>query len=196
MEHYRTDKPPPPINLALVDVHSLLREALATWLLQQGCFSLAWNGADVRALDKALDDGLEVGLVLLGLGKGEEADFAALRWFAEERPGQALAAYVHRHDDASVLRAYRTGARAVLLDGLDGQAVVGALLSAAAGGVFHSQVSQRLLQDNPCGLTERERMLEKRWKEMSPRERAVLELALKYPNHTAARLGKLLAITA
>ena len=194
MAKSKTDKPPP-VAVAIVDTHCFLREAIGTLLEQRGGYRVAWMGATYKELDAAMDDGLEVALVLVALGVGEEVGFTTLERLRDERPALPRAAYVHRHDEASIMRAYRCGAQALLHDTVDGQALLSMLGVVLAGGVVHSPVSQGLLLENPDGLTERDRIREKRRQEITPKLWGVLMALGKYPGHSATMLGRHLGIT-
>ena len=186
---------PPQVAVALLDTHTWMREAIGDWLEQRAGYRMVWKGGTHAELEKALDEGLKVTLVVVALAKGEEAGFAALEWVWKERPKLFRAAYVHRHDEALILQAYRHGAQAVLHDTVEADAVRCALNTAAVGGVFHSVESQQLFLSNPDGLTERERIREKRRQEITPKLWGVLMAVGKYPGHSATMLGKHLGIT-
>lgn len=183
---------PPQVAVALLDTHCLMREAIGNWLEQCAGYRVAWKGGTHAELEQALDEGLEVTLVVVALAKGEEAGFAALERVWKEQPRLFRAAYVHRHDEALILQAYRRGAQAVLHGTVEGAAVRCALNTAAVGGVFHSVESQDLLLKNPDGLTEKERIRVEMRKRINPRVWDVLVASIEHPGYNSARLGKLL----
>ena len=194
MAKSKTDKPPP-VAVAIVDTHCFLREAIGTLLEQRGGYRVAWMGATYKELDAAMDDGLEVALVLVALGVGEEVGFTTLERLRDERPALARAAYVHRHDEASILRAYRCGAQALLHDTVDGQALLSMLGVVLAGGVVHSPLTQGLLLENPDGLTQEERNREGLLKQLSARQLEVVEALVQFPDLTVEKLGRQMGIT-
>ncbi len=194
MAKSKTDKPPP-VAVAIIDTHCLLREAIAAWMEQQGGFRVAWMGATYKALDAAMDDGLKVSLVLVALGMGEDDGFASLARLQDERPGLFRAAYVHRHDEASLMRAYRCGAQALLHDTVEGRAVLSMLEVVLVGGVVHTPLTQGLLLENPDGLTQEERNRAGMLKQLTQRQLEVVEALVNFPDHTVEKLGRHLGIT-
>ena len=183
MSENGTDKPPH-VAVAIVDAHCLLREAIGTWLERWCGIRVVWTGATYEELEAALAAGLKVDLVLVGLGVGEDAGFDVLRSLAEERPRLKCAAYMHRHDEATMLLAYRIGALALLHGAVPGDAVCSALKTVMVGGVFHSPVSQGLLMKNPDGLTQVERNRERLRKQLTAKELEVLELLVRFPGYS------------
>lgn len=195
MAKSKTEKPPP-VAVAILDTHWLIREAIACWLKERGGYKVVWKGGSQAELEVALKAGLRVKLVLVAVAKGEEEGYLTVKWLREEWPGLFCAAFAHRHDELTVLRVYRKGAQVLLCEMLEGEAVLCALGTALAGGVFHTTVSHELFLANPDGLTMRERIQQKRRQELTPKLWRVLEAVWKHPGHSSPKLGKHLGITA
>lgn len=193
MAKSKLDKPPP-VAVALLDSHWLIREALGCWLKECVGYQVVWKGNTRAELEQALDAGLQVKLVVVAVAIGEDEGHLAVKWLREEWPALYCVAYAHRHDELTMLRVYRKGVQVFLHDTVEGDAVLCALNAALVGGVFHSAVSQQLLLENPDGLTEKERIRDKRRKDITAKEWEVLVVAMKYPGYNATRLGKLLGI--
>ena len=169
---------------------------MGCWLKECIGYRVVWKGGTRAELEIALEEGLQVQLVLVAVAMGEEEGPLAVKWLREEWPSLFCAAYAHRHDEVTMLRVYRNGAQVLLHDSVEGDAVLCALNTALVGGVFHSAVSQELFLKNPDGLTELERIREKRRQEIPPKLWEVLVTARKYPGYNATRLGKQLGINA
>ncbi len=195
MAKTKLDKPPP-VAVAILDTHWLIREAIACWLKDRGGYEVVWKGGSQAELGEALDAGLQVKLVLVAVAKDEDEGYLAVRWLRKEWPGLCCAAYAHRHDELTRLRVYRKGAQALLCEMVEQDAVLCALGTALAGGVFHTSLSQELMLANPDGLTMSERIREKRRQELTPKLWQVLMAVRKYPGHSTPKLGKHLGITA
>lgn len=189
MAKNKTDKPPP-VVIAVVDRHAFFRTAFAFWLEQDGVFRVAWSGATHSELEAALEEGLEVDLLLVALCRDEEEGFTTLAHFREERPTLKLAAYVHRHDDALIMRAYRSGARALLHASVEGRALLSTLQAVMEDRVVHCTTSQQLLLDNPDGLTQEERNRERLMNKVSPKQLEVLEAMVRNADLTEPRIAK------
>ncbi len=194
MAKNKTDKPPP-VAVAIVDTHRLLREAIAALLEQRDQYRVTWMGERYKQLDKALDEGLEVCLVLVALSIGEDDGFTTLEHLRDDRPELFRVAYVHRHDEASVLRAYRCGSQALLHDTVEGKAVLSMLQAVVAGVVVHTPMSQGLLLENPDGLTQAERNRERMKAQMTRKEMEVLQAIWHFPDHTVDKLAKQLGLS-
>ena len=178
-----------------MDTHWLIREAIALWLKECAGYRVAWKGGTRAELEKALDDGLKVDLVVVAVAIGEEEGHQAVKWLREEWPALFCAAYAHRHDEVTVLQVYRNGAQVLLHGSEESDAVLCALQTALVGSVFHSKLSQQLLLENPDGLSQADRNREKLRKQMTPKEWEVLEAAVKYADHTGDKLAERLGMS-
>jgi DNA-binding NarL/FixJ family response regulator len=183
-------------TLALLDAHHVLREALGHWLVANGPYCVAWSGVGVEELMAALDAGLCPALVLVALRPPEENGFQALERLKAGRPQLPCAAYAYRRDDATVLRAYRNGAQALLHEELEPGVALQALPTVMQGAVVHTPDTQRVLLENPDGLTPEERRRKRLLKEITARELEVLEAVVKEPDQTSTTLGERFRISA
>ena len=189
MAKSRLDKPPP-VAVALLDTHWLIREALALWLKECAGYRVAWKGGTRAELEKALDDGLKVDLVVVAVAIHEDEGHLAVKWLKEEWPALFCAAYAHRHDEVTMLRVYRKGAQVFFHDTVKGDAVLCGLNTALVGAVFHSAVSQQLFLENPDGLTQADRNRENLRKKVSPKQLEVLEGTVRYAGYSETRMAK------
>lgn len=189
MAKSKPDKPPP-VAVALLDTHWLIREAIGCWLKECADYHVAWKGGTRAELGKALDDGLNVNLVVVAVAIGEDEGHLAVKWLREEWPALFCAAYAHRYDEVTMLRVYRKGVQVFFHDSVEGDAVLCALNMALTGGVVHSVVSQRLLLENPDGLTQAERNRENLRKKVSPKQLEVLEGAVRFAGLSETRMAK------
>ncbi|MBX2983377.1 MAG: response regulator transcription factor [Flavobacteriales bacterium] len=194
MAKSKLDKPPP-VAVALLDSHWLIREAIGCWLKECVGYQVVWKGNTRAELEQALDAGLQVKLVVVAVAIGEDEGHLAVKWLREEWPALYCVAYAHRHDELTMLRVYRKGVQVFLHDTVEGDAVLCALNAALVGGVFHSAVSQQLLLENPDGLTEKERERERLKARMTRKELEVLQAMGKFPDHTVGRLARQLGIS-
>ncbi len=195
MAKSKLDKPPP-VAVALLDTHWLIRESLACWLKEIAGYHVAWKGGTRAALEKALDDGLKVMLVVVAVAAGEEEGHQAVKWLREEWPALHCAAYAHRHDELTVLQVYRNGAQVLFLDTVEGDAVLCALSTALTGSVVHSKLSHQLLVDNPDGLTQADRNRENLLKKVSRKQLEILEATVRFAGLSEARMAKQMRMNA
>jgi len=180
--------------MALLDPHCLLREAVASWLERYGPYHMAWMGGAVEELLAAVDAGRPPWLVLVALRADDDAGFGALERLRTERPALRCVAYAHQHTEAMVLRAYRTGAAALLHCTMGREALLSALVTAGHGGVHHTPDTQQVLLDNPDGLTTLKRNRQRLLAQLTDREAEVLELVVRNPHLTNAKLGCLVNV--
>lgn len=183
-------------TLALLDEHHVLREALGHWLVSHGPYEVAWSGTRVDELMAAMDKGLRPDMVVLALRPPDEAGFKALERMKDERPDLHCTAYTHRKDEATLIRAFRSGVQVLVYDGMEPNTVLHALATAMEGAVVHTPDTQRLLLENPDGLTPEERRRQRLLREISERELEVLEALVKDPDHTSTTLAQRWRISA
>ncbi len=176
--------------MALLDPHPLLREALGSWLEANGPYRVGWSGAEADALFAALEQGPRPALVLTGLRPPAGEALPVLERLGALPDGPYAVALAYQHDEATVLRAYRAGARAVFCCHFHTRAVLDALSAVLQGVVVHSPESQRLLVENPDGLTPAERQRQRLLRAITERELEVLEALVKEPDHTSTTLGE------
>lgn len=181
---------PPPHPIALLEPHPLMRAALGSWLEAHGPYRVVWSGGEAEALFAALEQGVAPALVLVGLRPQVEDDLQVLERLGALPQGPHAVALAHHHDEATILRAYRAGARALFCCHFHTQAVLEALAAVLQGVVVHSPESQRLLVENPDGLTPAERQRQRLLRQITGRQLEVLEGLVKHPDHTSATLGQ------
>ncbi|MBL7981921.1 MAG: response regulator transcription factor [Flavobacteriales bacterium] len=181
-------------TLALLDEHHVLREALGYWLVNNGPYAVNWSGTRVEELMAAMDKGLRPDMVVLALRPPDEAGFKALERIKDERPALRCTAYTHRKDEATTIRAFRSGVQALVYDGMEPNTVLHALATAMEGAVVHTPDTQRLLLENPDGLTPEERRQQRLLAQLSARELEVLKALVAFPHLTNEALGRKLKI--
>lgn len=181
-------------TLALLDEHHVLREALGLWLVNHGPYEVAWSGTRVDELMAAMDKGLRPDMVVLALRPPDEAGFKALERMKDERPDLRCTAYTHRKDEATLIRAFRSGVQVLVYDGMEPNTVLHALATAMEGAVVHTPDTQRLLLENPDGLTPAERRQQRLLAQVSDRELEVLKALVTFPDLTSEGLGRKLKI--
>ena len=83
---------PPQVAVAILDTHWLIREATGCWLEERVGYRVAWKGGTRAELEQALEDGLQVKLVLVAVAVGEDEGHLAVQWLREEWPALFCAA--------------------------------------------------------------------------------------------------------
>ncbi|MBK7247115.1 MAG: hypothetical protein IPI05_05560 [Flavobacteriales bacterium] len=82
MAKSKLDKPPP-VAVALLDTHWLIREAIALWLKECAGYHVVWKGGTRAELEQVLDDGLKVDLVVVAVAIHEDESHLAVKWLKE-----------------------------------------------------------------------------------------------------------------
>jgi two-component system vancomycin resistance associated response regulator VraR len=181
-------------TLAMLDAHYVMREALGQWLENHGPFQVVWSGTQVDDLLAAMDKGLRPAMVVLTLYPQDETGFKALERLNDERPDLRRTAISHGSDTATVLRSFRTGLNVLVQDGMEPEAVLNALITGIGGAVVHTPDTQRVLLENPDGLTPEERRQQRVLAQLSERELEVLKVLVDHPELTCERVGRKLNI--
>jgi len=192
---------PPRHPVALLEPHPVIRAALADWLEAHGPYRVGWCGAEADALFAALEQGPGAGearpaLVLVGLRPPAEEGLQVLERLGTAPAGPYAVALAHEPDEGTILRAYRAGARALFCCRFHTRAVLEALPAVLQGVVVHSPESQRLLLENPDGLSPAERRRQRLLRQITGRRLEVLEALVQEPDQTSRSLGERWRISA
>ena len=157
------------IRVVIVDDHKLVRQGLEAVLASAQDVHVVGEAADGRrAVDVVAVTGPDV--VLMDLQLPELSGLDATREILAARPETAVLVLTMFEDDATVHAAIAAGAVGYLLKGADGEDILAAVRSAAAGqAVFGAALAHRLrtfFGDGPARsatsfpqLTERERLI-------------------------------------
>ena len=157
------------IRVVIVDDHRLVRQGLEAVLASATDVAVVGQAADGRAaVDVVADTGPDV--VLMDLQLPELSGLEATREILAGRPETAVLVLTMFEDDVTVHAAIAAGAVGYLLKGADGEDILAAVRSAAAGqAVFGAALAQRLrtlFADGPTRseasfpeLTDRERLI-------------------------------------
>jgi DNA-binding NarL/FixJ family response regulator len=157
------------IGVVIVDDHSLVRQGLEAVLASAEDVAVVGQAADgSSAVDVVAD--AEPDVVLMDLQLPELSGLEATREILEARPETAVLVLTMFEDDDTVHAAIAAGAVGYLLKGADGEDILAAVRSAAAGqAVFGAALAQRLrtlFADGPSKsaasfpeLTDRERVI-------------------------------------
>ncbi|MFC8801543.1 response regulator [Promicromonospora sp. NPDC057138] len=157
------------IRVVIVDDHQLVRQGLEAVLASDAGVAVVGQAADGRAAVEVVADA-EPDVVLMDLQLPELSGLEATRQILAARPGTAVLVLTMFEDDGTVHAAIAAGAVGYLLKGADGEDILAAVHSAAAGqAVFGAALAQRLrtlFADGPTSraaafpeLTERERLI-------------------------------------
>jgi len=157
------------IRVVIVDDHRLVRQGLEAVLASAQEVHVVGEAADGRsAVDVVAATGPDV--VLMDLQLPELSGLEATREILAARPETAVLVLTMFEDDATVHAAIAAGAVGYLLKGADGEDILAAVHSAAAGqAVFGAALAHRLrtfFGDDPASsatsfpqLTDRERLI-------------------------------------
>jgi DNA-binding NarL/FixJ family response regulator len=157
------------IRVVIVDDHSLFRQGLEAVLASADDVAVVGQAADGRvAVDVVADT--EPDVVLMDLQLPELSGLEATKDILAAQPHTAVLVLTMFEDDATVHAAIAAGAVGYLLKGADGEDILAAVRSAAAGqAVFGAALAQRLrtfFADGPTEsaasfpqLTDRERLI-------------------------------------
>jgi DNA-binding NarL/FixJ family response regulator len=157
------------IRVVIVDDHQLVRQGLEAVLASAADIAIVGQATNGRgAVDVVTDTDPDV--VLMDLQLPELSGLEATREILAARPDTAILVLTMFEDDDTVHAAIAAGAVGYLLKGADGEDILTAVHSAAAGqAVFGAALAQRLqtlFADGPTKsaatfpeLTERERLI-------------------------------------
>jgi DNA-binding NarL/FixJ family response regulator len=157
------------IRVVIVDDHQLVRQGLGAVLASDGGVAVVGEAADGRAAVELVVE-TEPDVVLMDLQLPELSGLEATRQILATRPGTAVLVLTMFEDDGTVHAAITAGAVGYLLKGADGEDILAAVHSAAAGqAVFGAALARRLptlFAGGPASsaasfpeLTERERLI-------------------------------------
>lgn len=156
------------IRVVVVDDHPLVRQGLEAVLASVPDVVVVGQAADGRAaVDMVVD--AEPDVVLMDLQLPGQSGLEATREILAARPDTSILVLTMFEDDATVHAAIAAGAMGYLLKGADGEDILAAVRSAAAGqAVFGAALAQRLrtlFADGPSEsagfpeLTDREQLI-------------------------------------
>lgn len=185
--------------LALLEPHCVFRAALGSWFETEGQYRVVWSGAEAEELLAAVSTpaaAARPALVVVGLNPAQEGGLALLERLQALPEAPPSVAVLHHHHEGTLLRAYRAGARAVCCCHLAPAALLGVLPAVLQGTVVHSTESQRLLLENPDGLTPEERQRQRLTRQLTVRQLEVLDTVVKDPDLTTSALGQVFGISA
>jgi DNA-binding NarL/FixJ family response regulator len=157
------------IRVVIVDDHQLVRQGLEAVLASDRGVAVVGQAADGRAAVELVAE-TEPDVVLMDLQLPELSGLEATRQILDSQPGTAVLVLTMFEDDGTVHAAITAGAVGYLLKGADGEDILAAVHSAAAGqAVFGAALAQRLpalFSGGPASaaasfpeLTERERLI-------------------------------------
>lgn len=157
------------IRVVIVDDHQLVRQGLEAVLASAADVAVVGQAADGSGAVNVVAD-TEPDVVLMDLQLPELSGLEATREILSARPDTAILVLTMFEDDDTVHAAIAAGAVGYLLKGADGEDIIAAVHSAAAGqAVFGAALAQRLrtlFADGPTKsaasfpeLTDRERLI-------------------------------------
>ncbi|MBL8002667.1 MAG: response regulator transcription factor [Flavobacteriales bacterium] len=163
-----------PLPVAVVDDATLVRLGCRACLAAEGRYAVVLECADGHELLDALAAGAAPRVVLVDLGLPGPEGRSLLEHLATAHPGLPVVALAAHYTDEAILQAYRQGARALVDKALRHAELPPVLDAVLRGAVWHTPQSQRVLLDNPDGLTAEERQRQRLLAQLTPREREVL----------------------
>ncbi len=132
------------IGVVIVDDHRLVRQGLEAVLASDADVALVGQAADGRGAVELVAD-TEPDVVLMDLQLPELSGLEATRQILAARPDTAVLVLTMFEDDDTVHAAIAAGAVGYLLKGADGEDILAAVHSAAAGqAVFGAALAPRL----------------------------------------------------
>jgi DNA-binding NarL/FixJ family response regulator len=176
----------PVVRIVVADDHPMYRYGLTAVLDQAEGVSVVASVADGGELLAAVAE-QSPDVVITDLSMPGLDGVAATRQLVAASPGLAVLVLTMHEDDDHVFAALRAGARGYLVKGSDGEQIVGAVRSVAAGdAVYGGPVARRITAFYAGADTASP--LERAFPDLTPRERDVLELlAAGCRNHEIAR---------
>lgn len=166
---------PPKVRLLIADDESILRHTVASLLAMTEGVELVGEAADGdEAVELAVARQAEV--VLMDIGMPRCDGITATRRIAERAPDVKVIIFTIYADDDRVFRALQAGARGYLLKDTNPEAIVGAVRAVHEGdGILHPELVGRVIREF-TRVTERDQEQDKRFSELTAREREVLDL--------------------
>ncbi len=183
------------IPVAVVDDHPLVRIGLRDVLESGGEYSVMLEAGDGAELLRALRAGAEPALVVVDLQMPVMDGFATLEALRTEFPGLHAVAISFQVDETSVLRAYRSGARALVPKGMGAGELLPILRTVLEGGIHMTEHAQRIMLENPDGLTSLERERAQILVKLTPRMVDVLRCMARPDDPTYEQIAKELNIS-
>jgi DNA-binding NarL/FixJ family response regulator len=174
------------LRVVVADDHPMYLYGLTAILAQADGIEVVARldgGTDlVRTVEQHAPDVVVTDLTMPGLD-----GVTATRQLLQARPGLPILVLTMHEDDEHVLAAMRAGARGYLVKGADGEEIVRAVRTVAAGGaVYGGSVARRIVAFYAGRDTESP--AQRAFPELTAREREVLELlAAGCRNHEIAR---------
>ncbi|HEY3016177.1 MAG TPA: response regulator transcription factor [Nocardioides sp.] len=159
------------VRVVIVDDHRLVRQGLEAVLASATDVVVVGQAADGRGAVEVVAD-TEPDVVLMDLQLPELSGLEATREILAARSDTAVLVLTMFEDDATVHAAIAAGAVGYLLKGADGEDILAAVRSAAAGqAVFGAALAQRLRTLFANGPTRSEAS----FPELTERERLILD---------------------
>lgn len=146
------------VPVGIVEEERMLAEALTLVVERSGNYTVLFCCAPGELLAR-LEQKPMPQLILFGMAHA--ADTSALEPLRAAHPHLRVIVHCRVVDDGLVLRAYRSGAGAVLLPDVSMGVLERVLDAVMQVGVYHDEHTQRILLDNPDGLSADERRREK-----------------------------------
>lgn len=159
------------IRVVVVDDHQLVRQGLEAVVASADDIAVVGQAADGRSAVEIVAE-LEPDVVLMDLQLPQRSGLEATREILEARPDMAVLVLTMFDDDATVRAAIAAGAVGYLLKGADGEDILAAVRSAAAGqAVFGAALAHRMrtiFASGPAKSAES-------FPDLTDRERAILD---------------------
>lgn len=166
---------PPKVRLLIADDESILRHTVASLLAMTEGVELVGEAADGDAAVE-LAVARQADVVLMDIGMPRCDGITATRRLAERAPDVKVIIFTIYADDDRVFRALQAGARGYLLKDTNPEAIVRAVRAVHEGdGILHPELVGRVIREF-TRVTERDREQDKRFSELTAREREVLDL--------------------